>query len=61
MTRMEPQPMPRAWPMTRRTMWGIWVEETTTIRSPSIQAKETGFSMWQCWTAWVSKWSSKTR
>ena len=38
MTRTRPQGIPRAWPVTRRTMWGIWVEETTTMRSPSIQA-----------------------
>ena len=30
-----PQGRPRAWPTTRRTMWGIWVELTTTTRPAS--------------------------
>jgi len=54
MMRTLPQPMPRACPTTRRTMWGIWVEVVTVIRSPSASAKQMWFSMWQCWTVPVS-------
>ena len=35
-----PQGIPNACPQTRRTMWGIWVEEVTVIHPPSIWAVE---------------------